>query len=100
MLDVHPGLALADGHEPLLRAEAAHEDDPHAGEHHGRKDPREEGREPGILHAPRELDVGLLELGHQPGILDPGHDEAVRSVTQPLQLLELLLREQGLEPVG
>src|SRR4029453_12619660 len=42
----------------------------------------------------------LLELGHEPGILDPRRDEAVRSVAQPLQLLELLRREQGLEPVG
>ena len=100
VLDVDPGLALADGHQPLLRAEAAHEEDPHAGEHHRRKDPGEEGREPGILHVPRELDVRLLELGHQPGILDPRRHEAMRSGAQPVQLLELLLREHGFEPIG
>ena len=100
VLDVDPGLALADRHEPLLRAEAAHDEDPHPREHHGGKDPGEEGREPEILHVPGELDVRLLELGHEPGILDPRRDEAVRSSTQPLQLLELLRRKQGLEPVG
>ena len=33
VLDVHPGLVLADGHEPLLRAEAPHDENPDADEH-------------------------------------------------------------------
>ncbi len=100
MLDVHPGLALADRHEPLLRAEATHEEDPHAGEYHGRENPGEEGGEPGVFHVPGELDVRLLELGHQPRILDARRDEVVRFTTRSLQLLELLFREQRLDPVG
>ena len=79
VFDVHSGLALADGHEPLLRAEAAHEDDPHARKHHGREYPREEGREPGILRLPGELDVRLLEFCYEPGILDSRRDKALRS---------------------
>src|SRR4029450_9996401 len=83
-----------------LRAEAAHEEDPHAGEYHGGEYPGEEGREAEILHVPGALDVRLLELGHQPGIFDPHRDEAARSITQLLQLLELPRRQQALEPVG
>ena len=100
MLDIHLGLALADGHEPLLGAEAPHDEKPDADERDSRKDPRQEGREPRILHPPGESDVRLLEVRHQPRILDTRRDELVRAAAQAPQLLHLRFRQHGLKPFG
>jgi hypothetical protein len=100
VLDVHPGLVLANRHEPLLRAEAPHDQNPDADEDEGRSDPGEQGREPGILHLARELHVRVLERADQPGIVHPRRDERLRCATQTLQLLDTLLGEQAVESVG
>src|SRR4029453_3162720 len=53
----------------------------------------------GVFTLPREMCVRLLELGHQPRVLDARRDEAARFTTRSLQLLDLLLREQRLDSI-
>ena len=101
VLDVDLGLALSDGEKAALRvAHPPHHERPQPDEHQRGHDPREQGREPGVLHAPGEGHVRRFELGDEAWIVDARSDEPVHAPAVALQLVDLLFGKQSLQPVG